>query len=74
MLPYYGVGNPFMKTISNHWQARKALPTEQIPLPRAEGVDFGDRTILQISQLLCVAEGRGRRNGSCIFLSFVLLS
>jgi len=49
-----------MKIIFNRWQARKALPTEYIPLPRAEGVDFGDKTILQITQLLCVAEGRGR--------------
>ena len=49
-----------MKTISNRWQARKALPTKHIALPRAEGVDFGDKNILQIRQLLCVAEGRGR--------------
>ena len=62
-----------MKIIFNRWQARKALPTKEIPLPRVEGVDFGDKTILQITQLLCVAEGRGRRNGS-FFLSFVLLS
>jgi len=60
MLPYYEVGNPFLKTIFNRWQVRKALPTEYIPLSRAEGVAFGDKTILQISQLLCVAEGRGR--------------
>jgi len=60
MLAYYGADAPFMKTIFNRWQARKALPTEYIPLPRAEGVDFGDKNILQISQLLCVAEGRGR--------------
>ena len=62
-----------MKIIFNRWQAPKALPTKHIPLPRVEGVDFGDKTILQITQLLCVAEGRGRRNGSC-FLSVVLLS
>ncbi len=49
-----------MKIIFNRWQARKALPMKHIPLPRVEGVDFGDRNILQISQLLCVAEGRGR--------------
>jgi len=49
-----------MKIIFNRWQARKALPTKHIALPRAEGVDFGDKTILQITQLLCVAEGRGR--------------
>jgi len=60
MLPYYGAGAPFIKIIFNRWQAHKALPTEHIPLSRAEGVDFGDKTILQISQLLCVAEGRGR--------------
>jgi len=75
MFPYYETGVPFMKTIFNRWQARKALPTKHIPLSRAEGVDFGDKTILQITQLLCVAEGRGRRNGSCIslFRTFVLI-
>ena len=32
----------------------------KFPFRGAEGVAFGDRTILKISQLLCVAEGRGR--------------
>ena len=60
MLPNCGTSAPLIKIIFHRWQAPQALPTEQIPLPRAEGVDFGDKTILQITQLLCVAEGRGR--------------
>ena len=36
------------------------LAGEKIPLPHAEGVDFGDRHRLQISHSRSVAEGRGR--------------
>ncbi len=49
MLPYYGAGAPLMKIIFHRWQARKALPTEEIPLSRAEGVAFGDRKNLSIN-------------------------
>jgi hypothetical protein len=38
-----------MKIIFHRWQGCRALPTEEIPLPRAEGVGFGDRKNLQIS-------------------------
>ena len=38
----------------------KYCQRSKFPFRGAEGVAFGDRTILKISQLLCVAEGRGR--------------